>query len=93
MQVKESAYIEAARSYGASSSRIIFPYMIPRLIPMLIPQFIVLIPAYVFLEASLAVLGWAIRPCPPGARSSMIRIATGRSSRAGITGCWSHPRC
>jgi peptide/nickel transport system permease protein len=57
MQIKESPYIEAARSYGASSTRIIFMYMIPRLIPMLIPQFIVLIPSYVFLEASLAVLG------------------------------------
>jgi peptide/nickel transport system permease protein len=57
MQVKESPYIDAARSYGASSLRIIFVYMIPRLIPMLIPQFIVQIPSYVFLEASLAVLG------------------------------------
>jgi peptide/nickel transport system permease protein len=57
MQIKESPYIEAARGYGASSTRIIFMYMIPRLIPMLIPQFIVLIPSYVFLEASLAVLG------------------------------------
>jgi len=57
MQVKESPYIEAARSYGASSPRIIFQYMIPRLIPLLIPQFITLIPSYVFLEASLAVLG------------------------------------
>ncbi len=57
MQVKESPYIEAARSYGASNTRIIFMYMIPRLIPMLIPQFVVLIPTYVFLEASLAILG------------------------------------
>ncbi len=57
MQIKESPYIEAARSYGASDSRIIFQYMIPRLIPLLIPQFIVLIPSYVFLEASLAILG------------------------------------
>ncbi len=57
MQIKESPYIEAARSYGASGSRIIFSYMIPRLIPLLIPQFITLIPSYVFLEASLAVLG------------------------------------
>lgn len=57
MQVKESPYIEAARSYGASNTRIIFSYMIPRLIPMLIPQFIVQVPSYVFLEASLAVLG------------------------------------
>ena len=57
MQVKESPYIEAARSYGAGNTRIIFQYMIPRLIPLLIPQFITLIPSYVFLEASLAVLG------------------------------------
>jgi peptide/nickel transport system permease protein len=57
MQIKESPYIEAARSYGASSPRIIFQYMIPRLIPLMIPQFITLIPTYVFLEASLAVLG------------------------------------
>ncbi len=57
MQIKESAYIEAARSYGASNGRIIITYMIPRLIPLLIPQFITLIPSYVFLEASLAVLG------------------------------------
>jgi peptide/nickel transport system permease protein len=57
LQVKESPYIEAARSYGASNRRIIFQYMIPRLIPMLIPQFVVLVPTYVFLEASLAILG------------------------------------
>lgn len=57
MQVKESTYIEAAKTYGASNTRIIFNYMIPRLIPMLIPQLVVQIPSYVFLEASLAVLG------------------------------------
>lgn len=57
LQVKESGYIEAARAYGASSARIIFRYMVPRVIPVLIPQFVVQIPAFVFLEASLAVLG------------------------------------
>ncbi|NMC14956.1 MAG: ABC transporter permease [Chloroflexi bacterium] len=57
MQTKETPYIEAARAYGANNVRIIFTYMIPRILPMLIPQFIILIPSYVFLEASLAVLG------------------------------------
>lgn len=57
LQVKESPYIEAAKAYGAGSLRIVFRYMIPRVIPVLIPQFVVLIPSYVFLEASLAVLG------------------------------------
>lgn len=57
LQVKESGYIDAARSYGASSTRIIFRYMMPRVIPVLIPQFVQQIPAFVFLEATLAVLG------------------------------------
>ncbi len=57
VQVKESMYIEAARAYGASSPRIVFLYLIPRMIPLLIPGLVSSIPAFVFLEASLAVLG------------------------------------
>lgn len=57
MQVKESTYIEAARAYGAKDWRIIFQYLIPRIIPMLIPGLVSAVPAFVFLEASLALLG------------------------------------
>jgi len=57
MQSKESSYIEAARAYGASSSRIIFSYLIPRMVPLLIPALVSSVPSFVFLEASLAVLG------------------------------------
>jgi len=57
LQVKESPYIEAAQAYGASNWRIIGRYLVPRIIPLLIPQLVVLIPSFVFLEASLAVLG------------------------------------
>lgn len=57
LQSKEASYIEAARAYGASSSRIIFKYLIPRMIPLLIPTLVSSVPGYVFLEASLAVLG------------------------------------
>src|SRR6266511_3816579 len=57
MQVKESMYIEAARAYGASNSRIVFIYLIPRMIPLLIPGLVSSVPAFVFLEASLSVLG------------------------------------
>lgn len=57
MQLKESTYIEAARAYGASDARIIFLYLIPRMIPLLIPGLVSAIPSFVFLEASLAVLG------------------------------------
>ena len=57
LQVKESAYIDAARAYGANNTRIIFSYLVPRIIPLIIPQLVILIPTYVFLEATLAVLG------------------------------------
>ncbi|MFL7867547.1 MAG: ABC transporter permease [Anaerolineales bacterium] len=57
LQVRELPYIEAAKSYGASDLRIIFRYLIPRILPLIIPALIALIPTYVFLEASLAVLG------------------------------------
>jgi peptide/nickel transport system permease protein len=57
LQVKESTYIEAARAYGANDLRIIFVYLIPRMIPLLIPGLVSAVPAFVFLEASLAVLG------------------------------------
>ncbi|MFN3308132.1 MAG: ABC transporter permease [Anaerolineales bacterium] len=57
LQSKEAPYIEAARSYGASNTRIIFAYLIPRMIPLLIPALVSSVPSYVFLEASLAVLG------------------------------------
>jgi peptide/nickel transport system permease protein len=57
MQVKESPFIEAARAYGAGNLRIIMSYMVPRIIPFIIPQLVILVPTFVFLEASLAVLG------------------------------------
>ncbi|NPA31042.1 MAG: ABC transporter permease [Chloroflexi bacterium] len=57
LQVKSQPYIEAARAYGASDWRIIFFYMVPRIIPTIIPALVTLIPSFVFLEASLAVLG------------------------------------
>ena len=57
MQSKEAAYIEAAQAYGASSSRVIFTYLVPRMIPILIPNLVNLIPSFVFLEALLTFLG------------------------------------
>ena len=53
LQIKNAPYIEAAKAYGAKNSRVIFKYMVPRLIPVLAPQLVILIPAFVFLEATL----------------------------------------
>jgi peptide/nickel transport system permease protein len=57
LQAREAGYIEAARAYGATNLRIIFVYLIPRMIPTLIPALVAAVPLFVFLEASLAVLG------------------------------------
>jgi peptide/nickel transport system permease protein len=57
LQVRESPYIEAAQAYGASNWRIILRYLVPRIIPVLVPQLVFLIPGYVFLEATLSILG------------------------------------
>jgi peptide/nickel transport system permease protein len=57
LQIKEAPYMEAARAYGASPWRIILVYLVPRIVPILIPQLVSVIPTFVFLEASLAVVG------------------------------------
>lgn len=57
LQAKEASYIEAARAYGAGNFRIIFRYLLPRLAPTLLPNFVTVIPMFVFMEATLAVLG------------------------------------
>ncbi len=57
LQIKEAPYVEAARAYGASNTRIIMQYLVPRIIPLLVPQLVVLIPSNVFLEASLTLVG------------------------------------
>ncbi|MCQ3937414.1 MAG: ABC transporter permease [Chloroflexi bacterium] len=57
LQFRELPYIEAAQSYGAGSWRIIFRYLVPRILPTLIPQMVTLVPGYVFIETSLALMG------------------------------------
>jgi peptide/nickel transport system permease protein len=57
LQAKEAPYIEAAQAYGAGNFRIISRYLMPRIAPTLLPEFVLVIPTFVFLEATLAVLG------------------------------------
>jgi peptide/nickel transport system permease protein len=57
LQAMEAPYIEAAQAYGANSFRVIFRYLMPRIAPTLLPQFVLIVPTFVFLEATLAVLG------------------------------------
>ena len=57
LQVKEEAYVEAAVSYGASRSRILFRHIMPRLLPFTFALIALSVPAFIFLEASLSFLG------------------------------------
>jgi len=57
LQIRELPYIEAAQAYGAGSWRIILRYLLPRVLPLVIPNLVIGVPSFVFLEASLAVLG------------------------------------
>lgn len=57
LQAKEAPYIEAARAYGAGNMRIVFRYLLPRIVPVLLPTFVTMVPSFVFLEASISVLG------------------------------------
>ena len=91
LQSKESSYIEAARAYGACSSRIIFSYLIPRMIPLLIPALVSSVPSFVFLEASLAVLGLGDPVLPTWGKVIDDAFVDGASIKGAITGCWSLP--
>ncbi len=57
IQLKEEQFIEAARSYGASRSRILIRYLMPRVMPYTFALIALNVPAYIFLEASLDFLG------------------------------------
>jgi peptide/nickel transport system permease protein len=53
LQIRNDPYIEAAQSYGATNWRIIRKYMVPRIVAVLTPQIVLLIPGFIFLEATL----------------------------------------
>jgi peptide/nickel transport system permease protein len=57
LQIKSQSYIEAARAQGAGDWRIIRHYLAPPLLPVLIPQLVILVPVFVFYEATFAYLG------------------------------------
>lgn len=56
-QIKEEMYIESAISYGASKRRILILYIMPRIMPYAFANMVMTVPAYVFLEAALSLLG------------------------------------
>lgn len=57
LQVKSAPYIEAAQAYGVGNWNIIRHYLVPFIMPLLIPQMVIMVPGFVFYEATLGFLG------------------------------------
>ena len=62
LSIREKEYIEAARSLGASSWRIMFVDILPNVLTQLIVYATLLIPITIILEATLSYLGLGIPP-------------------------------
>jgi ABC-type dipeptide/oligopeptide/nickel transport system permease subunit len=62
LSIREKEYIEAARSLGASSWRIMFVDILPNVLTQLIVYATLLIPVTIILEATLSFLGLGIPP-------------------------------
>ena len=60
--IKESAYVEATRAIGSSTSRIIWRHLLPNVMPMIIVGFSLGIGGVILAEATLSFLGFGIPP-------------------------------
>ncbi|NJD66647.1 MAG: ABC transporter permease [Chloroflexi bacterium] len=62
LQVKQGLFVEAARSTGASDTRILLRHILPNIAPILIINASVQIGAVILVETSLSFLGFGIPP-------------------------------
>jgi ABC-type dipeptide/oligopeptide/nickel transport system permease subunit len=65
LKEKESLYIEAAKTIGASDRRVLFRHILPNVAPAIIVLASAAIPAAILAEAALSFLGLGIRPPTP----------------------------
>ena len=82
LSYKNKEFVEAAKSMGASNSRIISKHLIPNIIgPLLIAESLA-IPGYIFTEAFLSFIGLGVNPPTP---------SWGAMISAGLSGIRSSP--
>jgi ABC-type dipeptide/oligopeptide/nickel transport system permease subunit len=74
LSLREKEFIEAARSLGASDSRIIFRHVLPNLVAPIIVYTTLIIPANILFEAALSFLGVGVQP-PTASWGAMIADA------------------
>jgi ABC-type dipeptide/oligopeptide/nickel transport system permease subunit len=65
LSLREKEFVEAARSLGASNSRIMFREILPNLVAPIIVYATLFIPANILLEAALSFLGVGVQPPDP----------------------------
>jgi ABC-type dipeptide/oligopeptide/nickel transport system permease subunit len=75
LSLREKEFVEAARSLGASNTRILYREILPNLLAPLIVYSSLLIPTNILLEAALSFLGVGVRP-PTSSWGQMISDAT-----------------
>ncbi len=81
LSLREKEFVEAARSLGASNTRILFREILPNLIAPLIVYASLLIPLNILLEAAFSFLGVGVRP-PTASWGQMISDASAISNTA-----------
>jgi ABC-type dipeptide/oligopeptide/nickel transport system permease subunit len=74
LSLREKEFIEAARSLGATDTRIIFRHVLPNLVAPIIVYTTLIIPTNILFEASLSFLGVGVQP-PTASWGSMIADA------------------
>jgi ABC-type dipeptide/oligopeptide/nickel transport system permease subunit len=65
LSLREKEFVEAARSLGASNTRIIFKEILPNLVAPIIVYATLIIPQNILFEAALSYLGAGIQPPTP----------------------------
>jgi peptide/nickel transport system permease protein len=65
LSLREKEFVEAARSLGASNTRIMFREILPNLVAPIIVYATLFIPANILLEAALSFLGVGVQPPTP----------------------------
>jgi ABC-type dipeptide/oligopeptide/nickel transport system permease subunit len=75
LSLREREFVEAARSVGASNTRIIFTEILPNLVAPIIVYASILIPQVILYEAALSFLGVGVQP-PTASWGQMLSDAT-----------------
>jgi peptide/nickel transport system permease protein len=65
LSIREKEFVEAARSLGASNSRIMFREILPNVVAPIIVYTTLIIPTNILIEASLSFLGLGVPPSIP----------------------------